>query len=66
MSLLVVACRTGAGRFRELLWEPLGLVAQLAHAAQVQEGAQMRWVAAEEQDVLNTLNVISGLCDQSI
>ena len=65
MSLLCVACRAGACSFRELLWEPFALVAQLAHAAQVHEGATMRWVRAEEQDVAETFNKISNLCNRS-
>lgn len=65
MSLLAVACKTGAGTFRQLLWEPFALVTQLAHAAQVRDGATMRWLRADQQDVAETFYLISNLCNHS-
>lgn len=66
MSLVALACRTGAGDFNTLFWSPFARLVQLAHAAQTLEGAQMRWLKADEADVTETLTKIQALCSPTI
>lgn len=58
MSLITLATRSGAGSFKDLLWLSFPILLQIAHASQTIDGAEMKWIAADETETLKTLEII--------